>query len=135
MIPERILEDLELGYSSHATDRVTRLVYLANEFFGFTTYCSVVAEFLTTKALEVCEAIANRTTFEYNKDPENEKWFTVMCNMDFFKDKIEWGTSIRGAWWDDPILHNGEAYTLKEWETCMLALVEFSKRQGPPIFK
>lgn len=24
-----------------------------------------------------------------------------MTEMPFFKNKLEWGTSVRGAWWDD----------------------------------
>ena len=73
--------------------------YLSSEIFDFTTYDTEIDKMFVTKAVEVCRAITNRETFEYIKDDENYKWFLIMCNMPFFADKIEWGTSIRGAWW------------------------------------
>ena len=48
-------------------------------------------------------AIGNSKTFEYQEEEESENynWFLIMCNMLFFADKLNWGTSIRGAWWDN----------------------------------
>lgn len=77
----------------------SRLAYLSLYIFDFTTYDSEMGELFAAKAVEVCAAINSRTTFEYIKEPEQYKWFLLMCNMPFFTDKLEWGTSIRGAWW------------------------------------
>jgi len=77
----------------------TRLAYLSEHIFNFTTYDGEKDEFFGRKAVEVCAAINDRTTFDFIKDEENYTWFLVMCNMPFFEDKTEWGTSIRGAWW------------------------------------
>jgi len=76
------------------------LVYLSDHIFDFTTYDSDMSELFASKAVDVCDAINNGTTYEYIKDPEQYKWFLLMCNMPFFEDKLSWGGSIRGAWWD-----------------------------------
>lgn len=76
------------------------LVYLSDHIFDFTTYDSKMSDLFAAKAVEVCKAINEGTTFEYIKDPEQYKWFLLMCNMPFFEDKLSWGGSIRGAWWD-----------------------------------
>jgi len=78
---------------------LSRLEYLSVHVFDFTTYDSSLDDFFAEKALEVCRAITVGETFEYIKDDENYKWFVAMCNMPFFADKIDWGGSIRGAWW------------------------------------
>jgi hypothetical protein len=100
------------------------------------------SDFLVRKAVGVCAAITNHSTFEYiGKSEEDHLWYISMVNMPFFKDKIEWGTSIRGAWWT----HSGDVFRLEniglwsadeeqilylelnraEWEEFMNALVEF----------
>lgn len=78
----------------------SRLEYLSGYIFDFTTYCSHYDEMFARRAVEVCNAITERTTFEYIKDEEQHKWYLLMCNMPFFADRIEWGSSVRGAWWD-----------------------------------
>lgn len=85
---------------AQAQDEITdRLEFLGVYIFDFTTYDSEMDQLFGKKALEVCKAISDKKTFEYQEDEENYKWFLVMVNMPFFKDKLEWGTSIRGAWW------------------------------------
>lgn len=76
-----------------------RLCYLSEYIFNFTTYDSSIDVLFATKAVDVCNAITERKTVEYINDEENYKWFLIMCNMPFFSNKIEWGGSIRGAWW------------------------------------
>ena len=79
---------------------MSRLEYLSINIFDFTTYDSAMDELFAKKALEVCVAITYKQTFEYQKDEEGYKWYLIMVNMPFFAGKLEWGTSIRGAWWD-----------------------------------
>lgn len=78
----------------------TKLEYVGDYIFDFTTYDGEMSALFASKALEVCEAITNTKTFDYIGDEEGYKWFLLMCNMPFFADRIEWGTSIRGCWWD-----------------------------------
>ena len=78
----------------------SRFEFLAENIFNFTTYDSEMSDLFGRKAVEVCIAVNERTTFEYLKSEEGYKWYLIMCNMPFFAGKLEWGTSIRGAWWD-----------------------------------
>lgn len=77
----------------------TRLAFLSQYVFSFTTYDDEKDDLFGRKAVEVCAAINDRKTFEYIKDADNYTWFLLMCNMPFFAERLEWGTSIRGAWW------------------------------------
>lgn len=121
----------------------SRLDYLSEYIFDFTTYDPEMSELFAKKAVEVCAAITNGYTFEYIRDPEDYKWFLLMCNMPFFAGRLEWGTSIRGAWWGMPRGHdfefdscglwNGEdqmtdtlRFTKEEWGEFMRAIIRFS---------
>lgn len=95
----RMLED---GYVQTGAP-ATRLEYLSDHIFDFTTYDRAMAELFATKALEVCAAINDETTYKYIEDPERYRWYLLMVNMPFFAGRLEWGTSIRGAWWDAPL--------------------------------
>lgn len=139
---------LELLNNSYKTTREfdecpTRLEYLSDYIFDFTTYDAEISELFAKKAIEVCEAINNRATFEYIKDLENYKWFLIMCNMPFFIKRLDWGTSIRGAWWEKDIEINscglwlGDEqitesikFTTKDWELFISAIVEFARSES-----
>lgn len=84
------LDDLDMG----------KLEFLGDHIFGFTTYEDQIVSLMTTKAIEVCEAISGRTTFDYISSEDGNLWYLIMVNMPFFRNRLEWGTSIRGAWWD-----------------------------------
>jgi len=119
-----------------------RLEYLGDHVFDFTTYDGTMSSLFAQRAVEVCEAINNRKTFEYIEDEERYKWFLLMCNMPFFSDKLEWGTSIRGAWWNYKIkfsclglfegydqLTEPMEFNQNEWEVFIKAIVDFSKNE------
>lgn len=117
-----------------------RLEYLGEYIFDFTTYDSDMSAEFARKAVEVCNAINTRTTFDYIADAANYRWFLLMCNMPFFADRLDWGTSIRGAFWKyGPIEHqcyglwDGDKqladpmkYTTEQWAEFCLAVVEFA---------
>ncbi len=142
------LQILEDSYKM-SDDYDTRLQWLASEVFGFTTYESEVATLLACKALDVCEAINEATTFDYIANQDDHMWYLIMVNMPFFTDKISWGTSIRGTWWQTP--YGKDSYSLEycdtflegheirdwtipqeEWETLIKSILEFSRdeREG-----
>ena len=89
-----------LRHSFNKDEADSKLEYLSDNIFDFTTYDSEMSELFCEKALDVCNAIQERKTFEFIENKENYIWFLTMCNMPFFSDKLDWGTSIRGAWWD-----------------------------------
>ena len=100
----KTLEDdyIEFFYSSpqYQDYPTSRIEYIAEIIFGFETYESEVKSLLCKKALEVCKAITERKTFEYISTEEGNQWYLILTQMPFFQNKIEWGCSIRGAWWD-----------------------------------
>lgn len=119
--------------------RLTRLEFLADYLFDFTTYDTEMGELFARKAVEVCAAINDGKTFDYIKDANNYRWFLLMVNMPFFNGRLEWGTSVRGAWWDHGAQKlescglwrgNEQAlsveFTREEWMRFIAALVEFA---------
>jgi hypothetical protein len=138
---------LEDSYSMEANTgecrAETRLEYLGNYIFDFTTYDSEMSSQFAWKAVEVCAAVNDGTTFDYIKDSENYRWYLLMCNMPFFSDKLEWGTSIRGAWWGampgkqiefqscglwlgDKQLYETMKFGADEWKKFIAAVIEFA---------
>ena len=98
------LKLLKESYKETAENRddptLEKFEFLAYDIFGFTTYENIVSSMLAQKALEVCKAISDKKTFDYIASEEGNLWYLVMVNMPFFENRLEWGTSIRGAWWD-----------------------------------
>lgn len=124
-------------------DPMGRLEYLGELIFGFSTYESGYSRYFAIKALDVCKAINEQKTFEYIESPENRLWYLLMVNMPFFVGKLEYGTSIRGAWWKDGIkfdscglwldgqqLHETMEFTGKQWGEFVSALIEFGGMEG-----
>jgi len=122
---------------------LSRMGYLSYAIFDFTTYDSGMDELFATKAAEVCAAINDGRTFDYIKDAEDYKWYLLMCNMPFFVGRLNWGGSIRGAWWDAPIgkqmeftsaglwvgdkqLTDTMAFSNSEWREFIAAVVVFA---------
>lgn len=123
----------EYAYDVEANNQESKLDYLSSDIFGFTTYDEEIGAFLARKALEICAAISNGTTFDYIKDAENYKWYIVILNTKFFSDKLDWGTSIRGAWWN---LYNDETFKITSgYLAGEHGLIEFNKDQWPEFVK
>lgn len=77
-----------------------RLVFLSGHIFDFCTYDDDISREFGQLAIDVCEAINTATTLDYTQNPLQYRIFLLMCNMPFFASRINWGMSIRGAWWD-----------------------------------
>ena len=78
-----------------------KLEFVGNHIFDFTTYDSDLDVTFAKRMLEVVEAISNKTTFDYHgQSQEKYENFILMCNMPFLANKLSWGTSIRGAWFE-----------------------------------
>lgn len=74
--------------------------FLSSDVMNYTTYDSDVDAVLVKWTLEVVEAILLRKTFEYIKEEPRYTRYLIVCNLPFLKGKLEWGGSIRGAWFD-----------------------------------
>ena len=127
----------------------SRLDYLGDHIFNFTTYDGEMSELFARKAVEVCAAINNKLTFDYIKEPNDYRWFLLMCNIPFFAERLEWGTSIRGAWWGAPLgkkiefdscglwigdeqLDKPMQFSREEWEQFIAAVIDFASDEMKP---
>ncbi len=96
---EQLTEWYEETKEFNGESDTTRLAFLGSDVFDFTTYDSEIDELLARIMLEVLQSILDRKTFEYQAiSKEHYVNYLVMCNLPFLSNKIEWGTSIRGAW-------------------------------------
>ena len=94
-----LLEHSFLTVRELKDDQMSRLVFLADHIFAFTTYDDEMGELFASKALEVCAAISNGSALKYIGEGDNYRWFLLMVNMPFFAGRLDWGTSVRGAFW------------------------------------
>lgn len=138
------LDLLEQSYKEENTERETgKFEFLADAVFDFTTYENTVSAMMARKALEVCKAISDKKTFEYISSEEGNLWYLITVNMPFFENKLEWGTSIRGAWWDlygdktfslesCSLFYSGEQelkieFTESQWLELIMAMIKFTE--------
>jgi hypothetical protein len=91
-----------VGMSKHA--------YLSEHIFDFVTYDDDIADTMGVAALSVCVAITEGKTYELIRSSTAAYvQYLNNVNMKFFENKLEWGGSIRGAWWN---LHGDEEFEL-----------------------
>ena len=142
------MKKLERSHNSSLfkEEPMSNLGYLTEYIFGIDTYDEDQNEKIGQKVIEVAEAITNGKTFDYIKDEDDYTWYLIVCHFPFFKDRLGWGTSIRGAWWDVKnyrdrtinlstcgLLGDGEeqqtewAFTRDEWSVFMTACVNYAK--------
>jgi hypothetical protein len=102
----KFIEKLDELYLFHRNilDEDDREEYYKHEFLGgvifnFTTYDGEMDELLSSMMVPVIECILRKKTFEYQE--KYYIYYIMMVNMPFLADKLDWGTSIRGAWFDD----------------------------------
>jgi hypothetical protein len=75
--------------------------WAASEIFGLATYDGNLDELFVKKIVEVCQAILDRKTYEYiEASDENYIAYIITCQLLRHKDWIDWGTSIRGAFFN-----------------------------------
>ena len=117
----------------------SRLEYLGEQIFGFTTYDGEMSALFARKAIEVCAAINNGSTFDYMQEESNYCWYLLLCNLPFVAERIEWGSSIRGAWWKpqvelrsfvlwigDKQIDDAMRFSGEEWSIFIEAVIEFA---------
>jgi hypothetical protein len=91
-----------LEQKEHECPPDSRLGFVGNHVFDFTTYHGEMDEYFAGKMLEVIECILKNGTFDYQKKShEHYINYLTMVNMPFLQGMLDWGTSIRGAWLDE----------------------------------
>ena len=114
---------------------ITKAEFILQMFHIYPYESGENANFLAEKVLNVIKAITKRETFEMHE--EDTCWYLAVCHFSQIQNKITWGTSIRGAYWDTPItldacciFYNGNQILNKEftgdnWGTFTLDLYNF----------
>lgn len=136
---------LEESYEKYINDNrnETKLSFLGDVVFNLTTYSNTQSERLARDMLKVVEAITRGKTFEFIEDEENYNLYITCVNLAWFSGRLDWGTSIRGAWWatyDMPPICTCELYyngsqlvdpeiVEQEWEGFINSVIEFAKEQ------
>jgi hypothetical protein len=96
--------------------KITKSKYLGDSIFDFVTYDDNMTNLFVNKMIQVLESILEQKTYDYiNESEDNYLNYLTMVNMPFLAEKIDWSTSIRGAWFDK----------LKEYEVdCSKIIIE-----------
>lgn len=80
--------------------KTSREEYILCEIFDVAAYSSDVATILARAACEIACALSDRTTFMYiSPGSTSEANYTSVLHWPFFAERVDWGTSIRGAFW------------------------------------
>lgn len=104
------------------TSNDIKLMFLAEILFGIETDDSALSVMLGKDILEVINIIKKGLTFDYIKSEDNYKRYIIIANILNKLDWIEWGTSIRGAWFDE----YGE-YNFVNGEICYVDSISFDE--------
>lgn len=105
----------------------SKLEFIGNHIFDFTTYSSEIDVILAKRMLSVCSSILYGTTFDFiGKSDDNHIEFILMCNMPFLKEKIDWGTSIRGAFFSDDVYKIDNEYDIYDIKQFISDLISWS---------
>lgn len=100
--------------------------YLSNYIFDFITYDRDGANMMGEEALSVCLAITDKRIFDYIEDKDNYKKYLNYVNSNFFIDKLDWGTSIRCAWWD---LYEDKEFEINSWDGEQIFTLKFKENE------
>jgi len=81
-----------------APEKDLRVMFLSSVVVGLTTYDGDIDLFIGKEISEVMKIIFEKKTFEYIGDHDN--YVKYIKTINYFVDWLDWGTSIRGAWFD-----------------------------------
>lgn len=95
------LEIYKAQYEEECTRRIggyTKYEWAAMNIFDLCTYDGSLDEKFVKAIIEVCNVILEDRNFEYIKDEKNYIKYILVCQIFEQFRWIDWGTSIRGAW-------------------------------------
>jgi len=90
-------------YKLWNTDDVepTKAMWLVEEYFYLTTYDDDISQEWGDAIIEILGVINDDNNFDYiDSSEENYKKYLMVANLLEREQLIDWGTSIRGAWFD-----------------------------------
>ena len=75
--------------------------WVAEKVFDLTTYDDDLDERFAKDILEVCKVILENRNFDYIKTENNYVKYILVCQLLNDRRWLEWGSSIRGAWFEE----------------------------------
>jgi len=98
------LEMLEESYQESKENCFTceppsKLNFIATQVFLIWTYDSSIEDKMGLEFLKICDVITKRNNFQFIESEESYELYLRTVSYPFFEDKLEWGSSIRAAWW------------------------------------
>ena len=130
---EFVMQIFEDEFAEHCdgAESENKYEWCSNYVFDLTTYDNELDEIFVKKIFEVCKAILEKRNFSFFKDnDEKYREFIIVCQLLCRLNWINWGTSIRGAWFDEnrkeqsPIIE-GDIGTVYFSEENLKLLIEF----------
>lgn len=99
--------------------------FLSSVIFDLRTYDDDIDNMFCNIMIDVIKCIVNRTNLSYQQD--NYVAYLSIVNTHFLSDKLEWGTSIRTAWFDEYKEYdvNGIIIKRNEINTFMIDLIKW----------
>jgi hypothetical protein len=83
---------------------ITKYSYIASIIFNITSYDSELDEFYVKKLLEFFEIIESNEIL--SDSLEDYKIYVLLANLPTIASILNWGTSIRSAFFTDPVVIN-----------------------------
>lgn len=108
----------------------SKIDFIGQEVFEFITYDDSMSEMFTVTMLDVLECILNGKNSEYHgKSDAHYQAYLLMVNMTFLSNKLNWGTSIRTAFFDSEAEHELIFATIRkgEFKQFIKELIEWSR--------
>lgn len=84
----------------------TKYEWAASNIFDLVTYDGSLDEYFVDTIIEVCKVIFERRNFEYIENQNRYLKYIIVCQLLNKFRWIDWGTSIRGAWFEVDIYHD-----------------------------
>lgn len=134
---EFVMQIFEDEFAEHCdgAESENKYEWCSNYVFDFATYDAELDEIFIKKIFEVCKAVLERRTFEFiEESDEKYRQFIIVCQIFYKFNWISWGTSIRGAWFEEnrkeqsPIIE-GDIGTVYFSEENLKLLIEFVERK------
>lgn len=97
---ERQEEVYERFPSEKPSKKKFKYMFLSNYIFDVITYDENLDYEFGKKIYEVIKVIQERKNFDYISNSKKYETYILVCNLLNQFELIEWGTSVRGAWFD-----------------------------------
>lgn len=101
---EEEYDNLDEKYEHYISEKPTKkdfkFIFLSDYIFDIATYDDAMSLGFGEKIFEVMKAINEGKTFDYIGDGKNYRSYIIVCNLLDKFDLIDWGSSIRGSWFN-----------------------------------